>query len=286
MAQTLTQDDLNAIADAVWNEAYSGHTTAGTFGKLMDLLRKANYVVEGTVSSAISPTTLTFSSDVNYASSAFAHAVLLFINGSTVAEQNSPIVSYTQTNGVFVLEEPLTQAPVAGDTFIVIAGSHVHSVADIAAGVQEVGGLSDSQSAKLSSVYSRVHGVPVVLSSTATNIINGSPLTIYVGSEHSYSTPLGPVIFNVSDSYSVSGWTATLKIFGRYDTPDNAVVSVAGAWADTGLTTQRVEFTLEETTTDNLSVNTEYSYQVELVCGASHPYASPKGIVILGSSHS
>ncbi|MFO0203035.1 MAG: hypothetical protein ACK528_07885, partial [Alphaproteobacteria bacterium] len=30
------------IADAVWDEAYSGHTTAGTFGKLMDTLRKSN----------------------------------------------------------------------------------------------------------------------------------------------------------------------------------------------------------------------------------------------------
>ena len=36
MALTLTQDDLNAIADAVWNEAYSQHTTAGTFGKYLD----------------------------------------------------------------------------------------------------------------------------------------------------------------------------------------------------------------------------------------------------------
>ncbi|MFN9288489.1 MAG: hypothetical protein ACK6EB_10475, partial [Planctomyces sp.] len=37
------------IADAVWDEAYSGHTTAGTFGKLMDILRKANTVIEGTI---------------------------------------------------------------------------------------------------------------------------------------------------------------------------------------------------------------------------------------------
>lgn len=139
MAQTLTQEDLDAIADAVWNEAYNQHTTAGTFGKLMDLIRKANYVVEGEVTAAISPTSLTFASDVNYPTGAFEHAVLLFINGSTVSEQNSPIISYTQTNGVFVLEEALTQAPVAGDEFIVIAGSHVHGINDVAIGVRSVG---------------------------------------------------------------------------------------------------------------------------------------------------
>jgi hypothetical protein len=159
-------------------------------------------------------------------------------------------------------------------------------VTDIAAGVVSTGGLSTAQSAQLSGIYSKVHGVPVVLSSTATNIVNGSPLTIYVGSEHSYSTPLGPVTFNVSNSYNVSGWTPTLKVFGRYDTPDNAVISVAGSWADTGLSTQRVEFTLEETDTDNLSSDSEYSYQVEITCGTNHPYASPKGNVILGSTHS
>ncbi len=46
-----------AIADAVWDEAYSGHTTAGTFGKLMDTLRKSNTVIEGTIQASPTPTT-------------------------------------------------------------------------------------------------------------------------------------------------------------------------------------------------------------------------------------
>ena len=123
-----------AIADAVWDEPYSQHTTAGTFGKLMDILRKSNLTIDGTVSNAITPTTLTFSSNVSATTSAYAHAVLLFVSGP-LAGENSPIVSYTSTNGVFVLEEPLTAAPSNGDEFVVIAGSHVHAIADIAAGV-------------------------------------------------------------------------------------------------------------------------------------------------------
>lgn len=123
-----------AIADAVWDEPYSQHTTAGTFGKLMDILRKSNLTIEGTVSNAITPTTLTFSSNVSATTSAYAHAVLLFVSGP-LAGENSPIISYTSTNGVFVLEEPLTAAPSNGDEFVVIAGSHVHAIADITAAI-------------------------------------------------------------------------------------------------------------------------------------------------------
>lgn len=136
----LGQDDLDAIADAVWNEAYAEHTSPGTFGKLMDILRKSNLSVDGEVTNAVSPTSIKFSTNLSgYPSSAFAHAVLLFVNGSSVAEENSPIISYAATSGVVTLEEPLTAAPQVGDEFVIIAGSHVHSISDIAAGVRAVG---------------------------------------------------------------------------------------------------------------------------------------------------
>ena len=55
--QTIATTQINAMADQVWDEAYSQHTTAGTFGKLMDTLRKANTVLEGTVLASPTPTT-------------------------------------------------------------------------------------------------------------------------------------------------------------------------------------------------------------------------------------
>lgn len=124
-----------AIADAVWDEPYAGHTTAGTFGKLMDVLRKANMVVDGVVTSAVTPSTTVFSSDVNYPTGAFKHAVLLWVNGSSVAEQNSPILTYVNTNGVITVEEPFTSAPQIGDQFIIIPTTHVHSIAAIQSGL-------------------------------------------------------------------------------------------------------------------------------------------------------
>jgi hypothetical protein len=130
------------IADAVWDEAYNQHTTAGTFGKLMDLLRKANTVIEGTVTSATSPTTTAFTSDVNYPTGAFKHAVLLWTGGA-LNEQNSPILTYANTNGAITVEEAFTAAPQVGDAFIIIPTTHVHSVAAIAAGVAATEVMTD-----------------------------------------------------------------------------------------------------------------------------------------------
>jgi len=131
---TYIVDDATHAADAVLDEPYADHNIAGTIGKLLNTIRKSNLAIDGVVSAAITPTTLTFSSNVVATTSAYAHAVLLFVSGP-LAGENSPIISYNSTNGVFVLEEPLTAAPSVNDEFVVIAGSHVHSVADIAAAI-------------------------------------------------------------------------------------------------------------------------------------------------------
>ena len=124
----------DAIPVYVWDEAYNTHTTAGTFGKLMDILRKANTLIEGTVTSAVSPTSTAFTSNVNYPTGAFKHAVLLWVTGS-LNEQNSPILTYANTNGAITVEEAFTAAPQVGDEFVIIPTTHVHSVAAIAQGV-------------------------------------------------------------------------------------------------------------------------------------------------------
>jgi hypothetical protein len=128
-------DAGDEVADAVWNAPYNQHTTAGSFGKLMDILRKANTVVEGTVTNAVTPTATSFSSNVNYPTGAFRHAVLMFEDSSAINEQNSPILTYVNTNGVFTVEEAFTVAPTVGDKFIIVPTNHVHSIAAIVAGV-------------------------------------------------------------------------------------------------------------------------------------------------------
>jgi hypothetical protein len=130
----LDSASINAVADQVWDEAYAGHNTAGSFGKLLNTIRKANLAVEGTVTNAVVPTTTTFTSNVSATTGAYEHAVLLFTSGALTGE-NSPIITYTSTNGAIVLEEALTSAPTVNDEFVIIAGSHVHSVASIQSGL-------------------------------------------------------------------------------------------------------------------------------------------------------
>jgi len=133
-----------AIADAVWDEAYSGHTTAGTFGKLMDTLRKSNTVIEGTIQASPTPTTTVFRiSGADYPTGALTGSVL-WMNSGASQEQNSPIIS-TTNNGdgtiTVTLENALVTAPSAGDTVLIDPTSHVHSVAEIQSGLATAANL-------------------------------------------------------------------------------------------------------------------------------------------------
>jgi hypothetical protein len=132
----LTNTTINAapIADAVWDEAYNQHTTAGTFGKLMDILRKSNTVLEGTILASPIPTTTVFRlSGIDYPTGALEHSIL-WMNSGTSQNQNSPILT-TVNNGdgtvTVTLEEALVTAPVAGDTVLIDPTSHVHTVSEI-----------------------------------------------------------------------------------------------------------------------------------------------------------
>jgi len=132
------------IADAVWDEAYAGHTTAGTFGKLMDILRKANTVIEGTIQASPTPTTTVFRiSGADYPTGALIGSVL-WMNSGASQEQNSPIVN-TVNNGdgtiTVTLENALVTAPSAGDTVLIDPTSHVHSVAEIQSGLATAANL-------------------------------------------------------------------------------------------------------------------------------------------------
>jgi hypothetical protein len=125
---------VNAIADQVWDEAYNQHTTAGTFGKLMDTLRKSNTVLEGTILASPTPTTTVFRvSGIDFPTGALEHAIL-WMNSGTSENQNSPILT-TVNNGdgtvTVTLEEALVTAPVAGDTVLIDPTSHVHAIVDI-----------------------------------------------------------------------------------------------------------------------------------------------------------
>jgi|694.fasta_scaffold01606_34 hypothetical protein len=155
----------SAIADAVLEENVDDHDgVAHSLAKYISIIKKSNTVVEGTVTSATTPTTTTFSSNVNYPSGAFKHAVLLFISAASLNEQNSPITGYVNSNGVFTVEEAFTSAPTVGDQFIVIPTVHVHSISAIQSGLA----TSTALAAVAANVTALVTRIPATLFSGIT----------------------------------------------------------------------------------------------------------------------
>ena len=133
-AQISALNDLSTtdVENSVWDAAYSSHTTAGTFGKLMDILRKANRAIEGQV--AGTPTSSSFDTDlIGYTSGAFDHETLVFLSGALEGEAR-PILSYDATNGRITFEEALTAAPSASDEFAILP-FHVHPISEIVDGI-------------------------------------------------------------------------------------------------------------------------------------------------------
>jgi hypothetical protein len=123
----------------VWDVVQANHTTAGTMGKTLDLLRKANAVVEGTVLASPAPTATTFTvSGLAYPTGAFNKSVLWFASDASIAEQNSPIATFVNNGDgtqTITLQDPLTTAPTAGDGILIDPTSHVHTIAEIQSGL-------------------------------------------------------------------------------------------------------------------------------------------------------
>jgi hypothetical protein len=129
-AQISALNDLSTtdVENSVWDAAYASHTSAGTFGKLMDILRKANRGIEGTVSGT--PTASAFDTNLTgYTTGAFDSETLVFLSGALEGEAR-PILSYNATNGRITFEEALTAAPTAADEFIILP-YHVHPISEI-----------------------------------------------------------------------------------------------------------------------------------------------------------
>ncbi len=122
----------SAVADAVWDEAYSAHKIAGTFGKLMDQLRKANQAIDGEIDGTSTATSLN-TNVTGYTDEAFDSELVLFVSG-VLSGESRPVLTYNGTTGVMTFEEPWTQAPVASDEFVILP-AHIHSITKISQGV-------------------------------------------------------------------------------------------------------------------------------------------------------
>lgn len=135
------------IADAVWDEAASGHNTGGTFGKYVRQLKEGIISAESAVNDT-SATTTSFVTDLTEATDDhYIGKTLVFISGN-VSSQSRVISDYNGTTKAITFDEALTEAPADGDEFIILT-PHSHTVTEIKEAVRTE---MDSNSTKLAAI--------------------------------------------------------------------------------------------------------------------------------------
>lgn len=175
------------LVSSVWDEDYADHTTAGTFGKIMDIYRKSSRVVEG--QAAGTPTTTVIQTNLTgYATGTFDHELLLIMDSS----EARPIESYNSTNGTITLQEPLTSAPSSGADFVIIP-FHVHPISEIQAGLATNSGVTaafteikgagwSSSTDTLEKIRDAIDPVLVLVSTTIDAVTSQTVFTLTTGS--------------------------------------------------------------------------------------------------------
>ena len=124
------------LVDDVWDETITAgqHNTAKTAGRLQRLA--ADIVL---IDSAVdttgygASTTIEFGTDLTQVDNFFNDSVIVFTSGALTGQART-ILSFTNVNGVMLLDEALTSAPNNNVTFS-IHSTHVHPVTQIQAGL-------------------------------------------------------------------------------------------------------------------------------------------------------
>lgn len=116
-AAELAADAVAEIADAVWDEAMSGHLTVGTYGQVLRALG-----LTGEVNDA-GATTTSFAVDGFTEATAdhFNGSIIVFTSGAC-AGQARTITDYSATTQTVTLAEALTDAPANNDDIVIIPG--------------------------------------------------------------------------------------------------------------------------------------------------------------------
>lgn len=118
-----------SIADAVWDEALSGHTTSGTGGAaLRDAdLRGSRTVVRGTAGTATTPSTTQFTpsalSPAGVAADQFKGRIIVWDNDTATTALRGQVTDITASSAAglpLLTFTALTTAPSSGDTFSIL----------------------------------------------------------------------------------------------------------------------------------------------------------------------
>ena len=131
---------VGQVADAVWDEALSGHNLAGSTGKAIRQVKEGTITIEAAIDDTSATTTSFVTNLTESTTSFYSNKIMVFISGS-LSGQARIITNYNGTTKAITLEEALTSAPADGDEFLVLA-THENSIGEIQAGLATAAALA------------------------------------------------------------------------------------------------------------------------------------------------
>ncbi len=118
--------DGSVIADAVWNEAKSGHVTAGTFGELGHLI-----IASGVVETSGSNSSTQVQTNLSEATNDHYDVMTILFTSGAEAGQSRLITGYVGATGVVSWNAALSGTPADDVTFVILsAGTTADAVWD------------------------------------------------------------------------------------------------------------------------------------------------------------
>ncbi len=214
-----------SVADAVWDEALSGHTVAGSTGKAIKQLKEGVISVEGSVNDS-SATTTTFVSNLTETTDGFYHdKVIVFISGD-LAGQARHIETYTGSTKSITVSTAFTSAPADADEFLILA-THEHSINEIQSGLAtsaSIAALNDLSSADVTAAVPTAAQIRTEIDSNSTQLAllvdgQGYQLTILAGAISNAGTATEAFTF----TYNSTDYAAT---YAGLDTSGNRGTTV------------------------------------------------------------
>ena len=214
-----------SVADAVWDEALSGHTVAGSTGKAIKQLKEGVISVEGSVNDS-SATTTTFVSNLTETTDGFYHdKVIVFISGD-LAGQARHIETYTGSTKSITVSTAFTSAPADADEFLILA-THEHSISEIQAGLAtsaSIAALNDLSSADVTAAVPTAAQIRTEIDGNSTQLAllvdgQGYQLTILAGAISNAGTATEAFTF----TYNSTDYAAT---YAGLDTSGNRGTTV------------------------------------------------------------
>ena len=200
-----------SVADAVWDEALSGHNLAGSTGKAIRQVKEGTITIEASIDDADATTTSFVTNLTESTTSYYSNKIMVFISGS-LSGQARIITNYNGTNKAITLEEALTSEPADGDQFLILA-THENSIGEIQAGLAtsaSIAALNDLSSADVTAAVPTAAQIRTEIDSNSTQLAllvdgQGYQLTILAGAISNAGTETETYTY----TYNATNYAAT-----------------------------------------------------------------------------